>query len=92
MLFSLFAAVAQVGLRAAALLSPATQNVEPSGARVLRVRLLPFAAGLMNIAWMAGITIFVLVEKAFPAGEFVARLGGASLVSYGVWIIWIGSP
>lgn len=50
--------------------------------------LLPFAAGVMNLGWMLAITIYVILEKAFPLGHQIARAGGAALVGYGSWTIW----
>jgi predicted metal-binding membrane protein len=49
--------------------------------------LLPFAAGVMNLPWMAAVTVFVLIEKAAPGGEWFSRIGGAALACAGAWII-----
>ncbi len=43
-----------------------------------------FIGGVMNLLWVAAITIFVLAEKAAPRGEWVARIGGAAMVAAGV--------
>jgi predicted metal-binding membrane protein len=48
---------------------------------------LPFAAGVMNLAWMAAITVFILIEKAAPGGPWFGRIGGAALVGVGTWMI-----
>lgn len=48
---------------------------------------LPFAAGVMNLAWMAAITAFILIEKAVPGGEWMGRIGGAALAAGGAWMI-----
>ena len=48
---------------------------------------LPFAAGVMNLMWMAAITAFILVEKAAPGGQWFGRIGGAALVGAGTWMI-----
>ena len=48
---------------------------------------LPFAAGVMNLTWMAAITAFILVEKAAPGGQWFGRAGGAALAGAGAWII-----
>lgn len=50
--------------------------------------LLPFVAGVMNLAWMAAITIFVLIEKAAPGGRWFGRIGGATMVGAGAWMIF----
>jgi hypothetical protein len=35
--------------------------------------LLLFVGGVMNVAWIAGIALFVLVEKFVPAGRWIGR-------------------
>ena len=52
--------------------------------------LLPFASGLMSLPWMAAVTVFVLIEKAAPGGEWFARIGGAALAGAGAWIMITG--
>jgi predicted metal-binding membrane protein len=46
-----------------------------------------FVVGVMNLVWVAAMTIFVLVEKVGPAGAFVARVAGVAMITYGarVW-------
>jgi predicted metal-binding membrane protein len=44
-----------------------------------------FAAGVMNLLCVAVIALFVLVEKAAPGGEIVARIAGALLTGVGLW-------
>ncbi len=46
-----------------------------------------FAVGVMNLAWVAALTIFVLVEKATRAGQAVGRAAGAGLVIWGAWVL-----
>jgi predicted metal-binding membrane protein len=48
---------------------------------------LPFAAGMMNLLWMAAITVFILVEKAAPGGLWFGKIGGAALAGAGLWMI-----
>jgi predicted metal-binding membrane protein len=43
-----------------------------------------FVGGAMNLAWIAGIAAFVLVEKFVPAGHWVSRGAGALLIAWGV--------
>ena len=43
--------------------------------------LLLFAVGVMNLAAVAAIAAFVLVEKLLPAGRFTARLAGLALLA-----------
>jgi predicted metal-binding membrane protein len=52
--------------------------------------LLPFAAGVMNLLWMAGIAVLLLLEKCVPGGEVTARLCGASLAVLGVGVMYFG--
>jgi len=40
-----------------------------------------FIGGVMNVLWIAAITVFVFLEKMLPVGEWSARLG---------WIVGIG--
>jgi predicted metal-binding membrane protein len=46
-----------------------------------------FAAGIMSLLWMAAITVFVLVEKLFPAGQWVARTSGVALLAFGIYLL-----
>ncbi len=46
-----------------------------------------FVGGVMNLAWVAGIALYVWIEKAAPAGMWVSRLVGASLVASGALIL-----
>jgi predicted metal-binding membrane protein len=46
-----------------------------------------FVGGVMNVLWIAGIAIFVLIEKVFPAGRIVGRIGGAALILAGAWLL-----
>ena len=48
---------------------------------------LPFAAGVMNLMWMAVVTVFILVEKAAPGGQRFGKIGGAVLIGAGAWMI-----
>lgn len=49
--------------------------------------LLLFFGGVMNLLWIAGITLFVLIEKLAPFGTWTARISGILLVSGGVWLL-----
>jgi predicted metal-binding membrane protein len=48
------------------------------------IMLLLFVGGVMNFAWIAGIALFVLVEKLAPAGRRIGQAAGVSLVVWGV--------
>jgi predicted metal-binding membrane protein len=43
-----------------------------------------FVAGVMNLAWVAAISVFVLAEKVLPRGELVGKLGGVVFVVAGL--------
>ena len=43
-----------------------------------------FVGGVMNLLWVAGLSIFVLVEKFIPAGAAVSRLAGLLMVGAGI--------
>jgi predicted metal-binding membrane protein len=48
------------------------------------IMLLLFVGGIMNFAWIAGIALFVLVEKVAPAGRRIGQGAGVLLVVWGV--------
>ena len=45
--------------------------------------LLLFVGGVMNLAWIAGLALFVLIEKLAPAGHWAGKLAGLALVGWG---------
>ena len=47
-----------------------------------------FAVGLMNLAWMAVLTVMVAIEQGAPGGVWLGRLFGAALVAWGVALCW----
>jgi predicted metal-binding membrane protein len=46
-----------------------------------------FVAGVMNLAWIAALTLVVLAEKALPFGERFSRLLGAAAVLASAWLL-----
>ena len=48
-----------------------------------------FVVGVMNLVWVAAMTIFVLVEKIGPGGAFVARVAGVAMMAAGM-LVWAG--
>ncbi len=46
-----------------------------------------FAGGVMNLVWIAGLTILVLIEKVAPLGHTIARLSGLLMIAWGAWIL-----
>jgi predicted metal-binding membrane protein len=45
-----------------------------------------FAVGVMNLAWIAGLSVFVLLEKIIPRGLWVAKVAGLVLMGFGGWM------
>jgi len=45
-----------------------------------------FAVGVMNLAWVAAIAGFVLLEKLLPHGETVARISGIALLAFAAYL------
>ncbi len=50
--------------------------------------LLLFVGGVMNLAWIAGLAVFVLVEKLAPAGHWLGRFAGVLLIAWGVAVLF----
>jgi predicted metal-binding membrane protein len=46
-----------------------------------------FVLGVMNVAWIAVLTVFILVEKMVPFGKWWSRGAGAILVVWGAWLV-----
>lgn len=44
-----------------------------------------FVGGIMNVLWIGGITILVLLEKTVPAGHLISRVAGLAFVALGIW-------
>ena len=47
--------------------------------------LLLFVAGVMNVFWIAVISVLVLAEKLAPNGVLVGKVSGVALVAWGLW-------
>ena len=43
-----------------------------------------FAVGVMNLLWVAALTVLVLIEKAGPWGHAAARVAGAAIIVWGI--------
>lgn len=54
--------------------------------------LLLFVGGVMNLAWIAGLTLVVLVEKLAPYGHMSRRITGALLLAWGLLILLVAEP
>jgi predicted metal-binding membrane protein len=40
----------------------------------------------MNLIWISGLALFVLVEKLMPGGDFIRRVTGVLLIAWGAWL------
>lgn len=49
-----------------------------------------FIGGVMNLGWIAGIAVFVAIEKLAPAGHWLSRAAGALLVAWG-FATWLAA-
>ena len=49
-----------------------------------------FVLGVMNLPWVAVLTIVVLAEKVLPGGMWLSRILGGLLVMWGGWLIVAG--
>jgi len=47
-----------------------------------------FFGGVMNLYWIAGLAIVVLLEKTLPAGAVVGRITGALLAAWGGAVLY----
>ena len=52
--------------------------------------ILLFVGGAMNLVWIAGLAIVVLLEKLLPYGQWVSRLTGLSLLLAGALLLLRG--
>lgn len=48
---------------------------------------LMFVGGSMNLLWTAGLALFMLAEKAMPAGRTIGRIAGAGFVVWGAGVL-----
>jgi predicted metal-binding membrane protein len=46
-----------------------------------------FVGGVMNLLWIALLTIFVLLEKIIPTGRMIPWVAGGVLVGSGGWLL-----
>lgn len=47
-----------------------------------------FVGGIMNVLWIAGLTILILVEKIVPMGRLTPRVAGAVIATAGVFLLF----
>jgi predicted metal-binding membrane protein len=46
-----------------------------------------FYGGVMNLWWIAGLALYVLIEKLIPAGQRLGRYSGGLLILWGAWVL-----
>ncbi len=46
-----------------------------------------FVGGVMNLYWIAGLAVFVLLEKTIPAGHRLGAVAGIGLILWGGWLV-----
>lgn len=46
-----------------------------------------FYGGVMNLWWITGLALYVLIEKLAPAGPIFGRFTGVILIAWGVWVL-----
>jgi predicted metal-binding membrane protein len=47
-----------------------------------------FVGGVMNVLWIAALTILVLLEKTVPAGHLIPRISGTTMIAAGIWLLF----
>jgi predicted metal-binding membrane protein len=53
------------------------------------VLMLLIVGGVMSLAWIGGLALWVLVEKPAPAGHWLGRVLGDVLVAWGGMTLWL---
>lgn len=46
-----------------------------------------FVGGVMNLAWVAALTLLVAAEKLLPGGRWIARIAGITLIGWGAYLL-----
>jgi predicted metal-binding membrane protein len=46
-----------------------------------------FVAGVMNLLWIAIITVYILIEKLAPRGRLVSHSIGVVVIAWGLWLL-----
>jgi predicted metal-binding membrane protein len=49
-----------------------------------------FVGGIMNLYWIVGLALYVLLEKWAPYGNLVSRMAGLGLILFGLIVIYSG--
>ena len=51
-----------------------------------------FYGGAMNLYWVVGLALFVLLEKTIPAGHWLSRIAGVLLITWGGTLMLVIVP
>src|ERR1700676_2601960 len=46
-----------------------------------------FVGGVMNVLWIAVLSILVLAETIIPTGRLISRLAGSGFIAGGIWLL-----
>jgi predicted metal-binding membrane protein len=49
--------------------------------------LLLFVGGIMNLFWIAALSVLVLVEKTLASGKLISRLAGLGFIAAGCLLL-----
>lgn len=47
-----------------------------------------FVGGVMNLVWIAGLTLLVAAEKLLPGGFWLARIAGIAMIAWGTALLF----
>ncbi len=50
-----------------------------------------FVLGVMNLLWIAVLTVFVFAEKVVPRGHLLGRIAGLVMIGWGGWLIFLSA-
>jgi predicted metal-binding membrane protein len=50
-----------------------------------------FVVGVMNVAWIVALSLYVLIEKVVPPNRWLAPASGAALMAWGAWLAVSGA-
>ncbi len=48
-----------------------------------------FYGGVMSLAWISGLALFVMAEKVLPVGRHMGWIAGAALILWGLAVLWL---
>lgn len=51
-----------------------------------------FVGGVMDLLWVAGLAVFVLLEKAVARGPWISRVSGVALILWALYLLRSGLP